>query len=76
MFFPFSFWAGSIFDSVTENLEFTEPYVGFFDAVWAPVLDLEEFAEDYTAPTDWFSTGLWDGVTETLEFTEDYAGAW
>lgn len=72
MFFPFSFWGNSVWETVTENIEFTDPFLDYFDAVWT-VTETEEYTEPFNAYFD----ALWAGVTEdAVEFTEDFAGAW
>lgn len=67
MIFPFSFWGSSPFNNVTQNLELTEDFTGWFFQ-WNTVTENLELTEDFTN----YFTAVWAGVSENLELTEDF----
>lgn len=67
MQFPFSFWGADPFAGVTETLELSENFTGWFTA-WATVVENLELTEDFTG----FFTAEWAAVVENLELFEDF----
>jgi hypothetical protein len=67
MMFPFSFWGVDIWAGITQNLEQTEDFTGYFPA-WAGVAQNLEQTEDFTN----YWTAEWAGVAQNLELAEDF----
>lgn len=70
MQFPFSFWGSDPFAGLTQTLELSENFTGWFTA-WTGVVETLELTEDFTG----FWDTIWNARTETLELFEDF-NAW